>query len=114
MNEQERFFIDLIADMKLGDEEGYKDDAAETLTALIVEARQLRKAWQFNPMTDVPKNDAEAVVALAYGKDEMTKIALTGIYRCRRAIGEDVLTAYKTALHAAVEAFDKAAAREGR
>jgi len=60
----------------------------------------------FDPMLDVPETDEEAEVALRYGKRELTGKNLVGIFQCRRAMGEDLLTAYEAALRALVGEAD--------
>lgn len=57
----------------------------------------------FDPMQDVPTNDEEVEIALKYENDELIGRNLYGIYRCRRGLGDSLLTAYEKALMAVIE-----------
>jgi hypothetical protein len=61
---------------------------------------------KFNPMTDVPENDKEVSLALQR-KNKLVTSNLIGIYQFRRAMGEDVIEAYKNTLLDHVAAFEK-------
>ena len=56
----------------------------------------------FDAMTDIPTTDDQAETALLYGRKELTGKCLVGIFQCRRAEDEDLLTAYETALLASL------------
>lgn len=60
----------------------------------------------FNPMTDVPKTDEEARIALERNDDLLTK-NLRGLYSAYRAKGKSVLEAFKLTLEDHVKAYQK-------
>ena len=61
----------------------------------------------FNPMTNVPETDEEALIALERNDVLLTEI-LRGLYRIFRARNETVLGAFRLTLEAHVEAANKA------
>jgi hypothetical protein len=60
------------------------------------------------PTYDLPRTDAEAELALRYLGSAVAGAALPSIFRCRRALGDDLLTAYVTALTAYIQAGEQA------
>lgn len=58
----------------------------------------------FDPMTDVPKDDEQAKIAIAYSGGLGAQATL-GIYHARRAQGDSVLDAYEKALQARLASY---------
>ena len=52
----------------------------------------------FDPTTDVPKTEAEAIDAIKHGKPQLVGASMVGIFQCRIAQGDSLLRAYETAL----------------
>lgn len=52
----------------------------------------------FNPLRDIPSNDEEVKIALAYQRSELTGAILFNIYRTHRALGKTLLKAYEATL----------------
>ena len=66
-----------------------------------------RRSDAFDPLTDVPTTDEEAIVALQRDVGLLTDV-LQGLYGCFRAKGETVLEAFRLALEAHVAAIEEA------
>lgn len=62
----------------------------------------------FDPMTQVPKTDEQAVTALRYGRSPLTGSCLVGLFQVYRAQGKPLLDAYEKALLDHVAAFQGA------
>lgn len=61
--------------------------------------------FTFDPLRHVPATEGEVEIDLAFERDPLTAANLLGIYQCRRGLGDDLITAYKEALLAHLEAF---------
>ena len=59
----------------------------------------------FNPMTDVPKTDEQAMIALERNDDLLTSI-LQGLYRCYHAQNNSVVEAFRLTLEDHVKTYD--------
>ena len=66
---------------------------------------QNKTKMPFNPMTDVPTDDEEAMVALERSDTLLTKI-LQRLYECYRGKGLSLLEAYEKTLLDHVDSFD--------